>query len=169
MEIVLKKESHRKTPNVVSIRNNERLFGDAAQQSSVRYPASVYGHLLDLVAKHTNTPSALLFRQRFPHLAVEKHVNESSVVFPIGQHYKSQKDITTSERSMAKLFKEPERLKQVLSANLEYFAQVGSVYEDRHACAPNSDEFNQLIDDLMPRVATPLVQALRMADMQLDQ
>ncbi|PIO73829.1 hypothetical protein TELCIR_04183 [Teladorsagia circumcincta] len=40
----------------------------------------------------------------------------------------SQKDITTSERSMAKLFKEAERLKQVLSANLDYYAQVESVH-----------------------------------------
>ncbi|PIO66597.1 hypothetical protein TELCIR_11687 [Teladorsagia circumcincta] len=46
------------------------------------------------------------------------------------QHYKSQKDITTSESSMAKLFKEAERLKQVLSANLDYCAQVKSVHED---------------------------------------
>ncbi|PIO73828.1 hypothetical protein TELCIR_04182 [Teladorsagia circumcincta] len=31
------------------------------------------------------------------------------------------------------------------------------------------DDFNQLIDDLMPRVATPLVQAPKMAGLQLDQ
>ncbi|KAK6055482.1 hypothetical protein COOONC_07015, partial [Cooperia oncophora] len=84
MEIVLNKESHRKTPNVLSIRNNERLFGDAALATAVRYPSSVYGHLLDLVAKHTDHPSVQLFRQRFPHLVLEKHVNESSVMFPIG-------------------------------------------------------------------------------------
>ncbi|PIO71054.1 hypothetical protein TELCIR_07058 [Teladorsagia circumcincta] len=294
----------------------QKLFGDAAQQISVRCPASVYGHLLDLVAKHTDHPSVLLFRQRFSHLAVEKHVNESSVVFSIGdmhypvetllamiltnvrdfaetyaevslrdvisvpvfftqaerltiekaaeiaklnllqlisggtaaglnygvfrrkevigtpqrllihdmgagktvatlveyklakdkygkepkmsdlgvgidrslgglemttrlrdllvekfkQHYKSQEDITTSERSMAILFKEAERLKQVLSANLNYCAQVGSVHEDMDMRVHvTSDEFNQLIDDLTPQVATALVRALEMADFQMYQ
>nr|CDJ82716.1 Heat shock protein 70 domain containing protein [Haemonchus contortus] len=317
MEIVLNKESHRKTPNVVSIRQNERLFGDAASAMSVRYPSSVYGHLLDLVAKHIDHPSVLLFRQRFPHLAIEKHANESSVIFPIGdtsypvetllamiltnvrefteayaemslrdvvisvpvfftqaerlviekaaeiaklnllqlindgtaaglnygvfrrkevtekpqrlliydmgaaktvatlveyklgtekygkepkmsvlgvgfdrylgglemtmrlrdllvekfrQHYKSAEDITTSQRAMAKLFKEAERLKQVLSANVDYYAQVESVHEDIDMRVHvTREEFNHLIDDLMPRVTVPLTQALKMAELQLDQ
>uniref|UniRef100_A0A0N4WET8 Hypoxia up-regulated 1 n=1 Tax=Haemonchus placei TaxID=6290 RepID=A0A0N4WET8_HAEPC len=350
MEIVLNKESHRKTPNVVSIRQNERLFGDAASAMSVRYPSSVYGHLLDLVAKHIDHPSVLLFRQRFPHLAIEKHANESSVIFPIGftqdprgtfssspkkkyevlafprrdtsypvetllamiltnvrefaeayaemslrdvvisvpvfftqaerlviekaaeiaklnllqlindgtaaglnygvfrrkevtekpqrlliydmgaaktvatlveyklgkekygkepkvqqshssimsvlgvgfdrylgglemtmrlrdllvekfrLHYKSAEDITTSQRAMAKLFKEAERLKQVLSANVDYYAQVESVHEDIDMRVHvTREEFNHLIDDLMPRVTIPLTQALKMAELQLDQ
>ncbi|VDK60662.1 unnamed protein product [Cylicostephanus goldi] len=84
MEIVLNKESRRKTPNVLSIRNGERLFGDAAQGLAARYPASVYSHLYDLVAKHVNHPSVEMYRQRFPHLKLEKHVNNSAVVFPIG-------------------------------------------------------------------------------------
>jgi hypothetical protein len=33
MEIVLNKESHRKTPTLVYLRNGERLFGDAAMAS----------------------------------------------------------------------------------------------------------------------------------------
>ncbi|VDO20474.1 unnamed protein product [Heligmosomoides polygyrus] len=317
MEIVLNKESHRKTPNVLSIRNDERLFGDAAQALSVRYPSSVYCHLLDLVAKHTDHPSVLLFRKRFPNLYLEKHENESSVVFPIGgknypvetllamiltnvreftevyaemslrdvvisvpvfftqaerliiekaaeiagmnllqlinggtaaglnygmfrrkevtdkpqrmliydmgagktvatlveyklvkgkyekeptmtvlgvgfdrylgglemtlrlrellvekfrQHYKSKADITTSERGMAKLLKEAERLKQVLSANVDYFAQVESVHEDIDMRVQvTREEFNKLIDDLMPRVAGPMDRALKMAELTLEQ
>ncbi|EPB79014.1 DnaK family protein [Ancylostoma ceylanicum] len=317
MEIVLNKESQRKTPNVLSIRNGERLFGDAAQGLAVRYPASVYGHLLDLVAKHIDHPSVKVFHQRFPHLAVEKHVNESSVVFPIGdttypvetllamiltnvrefteafaemsirdvvisvpayftqaerlviekaaeiaklnllqllndgtaaalnygvfrrkeitekpqrlliydmgaaktiatlveyklgkakygkepkltvlgigfdrtlgglemtlrlrdllvtkfnEHYKTKKQITTSEKAMAKLFKEAERLKQVLSANMDHYAQVESVHEDVDMRVHvTREEFNKLIDDLMERVVSPVDQALKIAELTLDQ
>jgi hypoxia up-regulated 1 len=32
MEIVLNKESHRKTPTIVAIRNGERFFSDSAAQ-----------------------------------------------------------------------------------------------------------------------------------------
>ncbi|KAL6733177.1 hypothetical protein Aduo_003847 [Ancylostoma duodenale] len=317
MEIVLNKESQRKTPNVLSIRNGERLFGDAAQGLAVRYPASVYGHLLDLVAKHIDHPSVKVFRQRFPHLAVEKHINESSVVFPIGdttypvetllamiltnvrefteafaemsirdvvislpayftqaerlviekaaeiaklnllqllndgtaaalnygvfrrkeitekpqrlliydmgaaktiatlveyklakakygkepkvtvlgvgfdrtlgglemtlrlrdllvtkfnEHYKTKKAITTSEKAMAKLFKEAERLKQVLSANPDHYAQIESVHEDIDMRVHvTREEFNKLIDDLIKRVASPVDQALKIAELTLDQ
>ncbi|WKX94729.1 hypothetical protein Q1695_011752 [Nippostrongylus brasiliensis] len=317
MEIVLNKESHRKTPNIVSIRNGERLFGDAAQAVAVRYPSSVYGHLIDLVAKHTDHPSVALFRQRFPNLNLEKHVNESSVVFPIGdtsypvevllamiltnvreftetyaemsirdvvisvpvfftqaerlivekaaqiaklnllqlindgtsaglnygmfrrkeitekpqrllifdmgasktvttlveyklaksnggkdpkmtvlgvgfdrylgglemtqrlrdllvrkfnEHYKSSKDITTSERAMAKLLKEAERLKQVLSANADYYAQVESVHEDIDMRVHvTREEFNKLIEDLLVRVKGPMEQALEMAELKLEE
>ncbi|VDM55865.1 unnamed protein product [Angiostrongylus costaricensis] len=86
MEIVLNRESQRKTPSVLSIRNNERclLFGDAAQAIASRHPASVYGHLLDLVAKHADHPSVVLFRERFPQLRMEKEENMSTIVFPIG-------------------------------------------------------------------------------------
>ncbi|KAK6733338.1 hypothetical protein RB195_017221 [Necator americanus] len=317
MEIVLNKESHRKTPNLLSIRNGERLFGDAAQGIAVRYPSSVYGHLLDLVAKHIDHPSVEIFRQRFPHLKVHKHVNESTVVFPIGEtnypvetllammltnvrefteafaemsirdvvisvpayftqaermviekaaeiaklnllqlindgtaaalnygvfrrkeitekpqrlliydmgagktvatlveykigkvkhgkepkvtvlgigfdrtlgglemtlrlrdllvrkfneHYKSKKDITSSERAMAKLFKEAERLKQVLSANVDHYAQIESVHEDIDMRVHvTREEFNSLISDLLSRMTVPVDQALKMAELTLDQ
>lgn len=32
MEIVLNKESHRKTPNIIAIKNGERFFADSAAQ-----------------------------------------------------------------------------------------------------------------------------------------
>uniref|UniRef100_A0A0K0CVF7 Hypoxia up-regulated protein 1 n=1 Tax=Angiostrongylus cantonensis TaxID=6313 RepID=A0A0K0CVF7_ANGCA len=333
MEIVLNKESQRKTPSVLSIRNNERylfvrfckmgfvmkmyvyyenvpyaslkLFGDAAQAIVSRYPASVYGHLLDLVAKHADHPSVVLFRERFPQLRMEKHENTSTIVFPIGdtvysietllamiltnvrefteayaemairdvvisipiffthaerlaiekateiaklnllqlindgtaaglnygmfrrkeitekqqrlliydmgsaktvativeyklvktkygkepkmsvlgvgfdrrlgglemtmrlrdhlvkkfiENYNPQKDITTNERAMAKLFKEAERLKQVLSANLDHFAQIESLHEEIDMRVQvTREEFNRLIDDLLTRLIDQVV------------
>lgn len=38
---------------------------------------------------------------------------------------KSKKDVTENHRAMAKLLKEAQRLKTVLSANIEFMAQVG--------------------------------------------
>lgn len=38
MEIVLNKESRRKTPNILSIRNGERLFAEAAAALVIFFP-----------------------------------------------------------------------------------------------------------------------------------
>lgn len=38
---------------------------------------------------------------------------------------KSKKDVTGNHRAMAKLLKEAQRLKTVLSANVDFMAQVG--------------------------------------------
>lgn len=40
---------------------------------------------------------------------------------------KSKKDVTENHRAMAKLLKEAQRLKTVLSANVDFMAQVGDV------------------------------------------
>ena len=42
---------------------------------------------------------------------------------------KTSTDIFTNHRAMAKLFKEAGRLKQVLSANTDHYAQVGPVFD----------------------------------------
>lgn len=48
---------------------------------------------------------------------------------------KSKKDVTENSRAMAKLLKEAQRLKTVLSANAEHVAQVrrGCALRDTHA------------------------------------
>ncbi|KHJ92129.1 hypothetical protein OESDEN_07990 [Oesophagostomum dentatum] len=86
------------------------------------------------------------------------------------EHYKTQKDITSNERAMAKMFKEAERLKQVLSANVDHYAQIESVHEDIDMrLYVTREEFNHLIDDLMTRVAAPVEQALKIAELTMDQ
>ncbi|KAL6742064.1 hypothetical protein Aduo_015263 [Ancylostoma duodenale] len=71
-----------------------------------------YGHFLDLIAKHIDHPSLEVFHQRFPHLAMEKHINESSVVFLIGDTtYPVETffgQILTNVREFAEAFAEPE-------------------------------------------------------------
>ncbi|VDN32799.1 unnamed protein product [Cylicostephanus goldi] len=109
-------------------------------------------------------------------------------------HYKTQKDITTNERAMAKMLKEAERLKQRLgiaqykrnkwiSYNLLYELLGGcicpfaaeEVISKLHSRPLKKrvvflgDEFNSLIDGLMKRVTPPVEQALKMAELSMDQ
>ncbi|CAI4226902.1 unnamed protein product [Auanema sp. JU1783] len=316
MEIVLNKESRRKTPNVLSIRNGERLFGDPALGLNVRYPKTVYPHLLDLLSKNIDHPSVDVYRKRHPHLVIEKSPNSSSIVVPfrdevysiesllamilsnlkefteayaeqtvrdivitvpvyftqaerlaiekatqiarlnllqlindgtavalnygvfrrkeitekplrmmiydmgamkttvtlveykvvkekygkepklsvlgVGydrnlgglemtlrlqehlvkrfrENYKTDKDITTNDRAMGKMLKESERLKQVLSANADHFAQIESVHEDIDMkIRVSRDEFTALILDYEAKISKPVEDALKMAELKLS-
>ncbi|KAL3982116.1 Hsp70 family protein [Acanthocheilonema viteae] len=68
MEIVLNGEARRKTPNLIIIKDNERLFGDAALSYAVKYSKNSFTHLVDLLGKKTNNPIVSLYKKRFPHL-----------------------------------------------------------------------------------------------------
>ncbi|XP_051895796.1 hypoxia up-regulated protein 1 [Pristis pectinata] len=66
MEIVLNKESRRKTPVAVSLKENERLFGDSAVAMSAKNPKVVFRYLQDLLGKQLENPQVELYRKRFP-------------------------------------------------------------------------------------------------------
>lgn len=72
MEIVLNKESRRKTPTAVCLKENERLLGDNALGVSVKNPKSVYRHLQSLLGKKHDNPQVALYQKRFP----EHHLQE---------------------------------------------------------------------------------------------
>lgn len=75
MEIVLNKESRRKTPTAVCLKENERLFGDSALGVSVKNPKTVYRHLQSLMGKKHNNLLVGLYQKRFP----EHQLQEDSV------------------------------------------------------------------------------------------
>lgn len=56
MEIVLNKESKRKTPAVVAFRDDVRTFGEDAVTVGVRFPKNAYKYLLDLLGKPYDHP-----------------------------------------------------------------------------------------------------------------
>lgn len=56
MEIVLNKESKRKTPAVVAFRDDVRTFGEDAVTVGVRFPKNSYKYLLDLLGKPYDHP-----------------------------------------------------------------------------------------------------------------
>lgn len=53
---------------------------------------------------------------------------------------------------------------------MDHYAQIESVHEDIDMRVHvTREEFNKLIDDLMNRVAAPVEQALKFAELTLDQ
>lgn len=62
MEIVLNKESKRKTPAVLALRDNVRTFGEDAVNIGVRFPKNTYKYLLDLLGKPFDHPMVQNFR-----------------------------------------------------------------------------------------------------------
>lgn len=62
MEIVLNKESKRKTPAVVAFRDDVRTFGEDAVTVGVRFPKNSYKYLLDLIGKPYDHPLVQLYK-----------------------------------------------------------------------------------------------------------
>ncbi|XP_023690980.2 hypoxia up-regulated protein 1 [Paramormyrops kingsleyae] len=81
MEIVLNKESRRKTPVAVCLKENERLFGDSALGVSVKNPKLVYRYLQDLLGKKHDNPQVALYKKRFPEHQLQKDENRETVLF----------------------------------------------------------------------------------------
>ncbi|KQS26036.1 hypoxia up-regulated protein 1 [Drosophila erecta] len=82
---------------------------------------------------------------------------------------KTKTDVTTSPRALAKLFKEAGRLKNVLSANTEFFAQIENLIEDiDFKLTVTREKLEQICEDLWPRATKPLEQALASSHLSLD-
>ncbi|KAM9788994.1 hypoxia up-regulated protein 1 [Neosynchiropus ocellatus] len=85
MEIVLNKESRRKTPAVVCLKENERLFGDSALGVSVKNPKTVYRHLQSLIGKKYNNPQVALYQKRFPEHQLHADPARDTVYFKFSE------------------------------------------------------------------------------------
>lgn len=81
MEIVLNKESKRKTPAIVAYRDNMRTFGEDAQTIGIRFPKNSYAYLLDLLGKDIDNPVVKLFQKRFPHYELVADPERRTVLF----------------------------------------------------------------------------------------
>ncbi|XP_008330828.1 hypoxia up-regulated protein 1 [Cynoglossus semilaevis] len=83
---------------------------------------------------------------------------------------KSKKDVRENHRAMAKLLKEAQRLKTVLSANVDFMAQVEGLMDDiDFKSKVTRSEFEELCADLFQRVPRPVEDALAVAEMNLDE
>uniref|UniRef100_A0A8C8J5Y0 Hypoxia up-regulated protein 1 n=1 Tax=Oncorhynchus tshawytscha TaxID=74940 RepID=A0A8C8J5Y0_ONCTS len=83
---------------------------------------------------------------------------------------KTKKDVRENHRAMAKLLKEAQRLKTVLSANAEFMAQVEGLLDEMDFKAKVTRvEFEALCADLFERVPGPVQEALSSAEMSLDE
>ncbi|XP_075977415.1 hypoxia up-regulated Grp170 co-chaperone protein [Anticarsia gemmatalis] len=70
MEIVLNKESKRKTPAVVAIRDDVRTFGEDAVTVGVKFPKKSYKYLLDLLGKPFDHPMVQAYSARYPYYEI---------------------------------------------------------------------------------------------------
>lgn len=104
------RESRRKTPVAVSIRNGERLIGEPAMVTvsfvflndrsnltfwsvslkvnfsfmplqAVRFPENTYSHFLDLLGKSIDHPEVERFQEQFPYHVITGMPDRNSVVF----------------------------------------------------------------------------------------
>uniref|UniRef100_A0A8C3GK81 Hypoxia up-regulated protein 1 n=1 Tax=Cairina moschata TaxID=8855 RepID=A0A8C3GK81_CAIMO len=85
MEIVLNKESRRKTPVAVALKENERLFGDSALGMSIRTPKVAFRYFQDLLGKQINNPQVVLYRTRFPEHELVEDEKRQTVIFKLSQ------------------------------------------------------------------------------------
>lgn len=82
---------------------------------------------------------------------------------------KTTTDVTKSPKALAKLFKEAGRLKNVLSANNDHFAQIENLLEDHDfRLQVTREKLEEICSDLWPRVIKPLEQALANSGLTLD-
>lgn len=82
---------------------------------------------------------------------------------------KTKTDVFTNPRALAKLFKEAGRVKQVLSANADHYAQIEGLLEEidfKHQVKRQT--FESLCEDLFDRVTKPLDDALKGSGLTLD-
>merc|ERR1712112_156167 len=82
---------------------------------------------------------------------------------------KTKTDVRTVPRAMGKLLKEAERVKLILSANTECFAQVENVMEDiDFKLKVPREKLLELADDLLSRVTGPVERALSTSAMSME-
>ncbi|ESO05028.1 hypothetical protein HELRODRAFT_111473 [Helobdella robusta] len=81
MEIVLNKESQRKTPAAVSIRDGERFFGEPAVNDAMRYPKTSYRYLHEVIGKDFDNPLVVEFKKKYPYYEIERDPRTGSVLF----------------------------------------------------------------------------------------
>ena len=81
MEIVLNKESKRKTPAAIAFRNEERTVGEDAYTIGVKFPPNMYFYLLDLLGKTVDNPIVKLYEKRFPYYNIVADPERKTVLF----------------------------------------------------------------------------------------
>ncbi|XP_055866156.1 hypoxia up-regulated protein 1-like isoform X2 [Biomphalaria glabrata] len=78
--------------------------------------------------------------------------------------------VEQNSRAMAKLFKEAERVKKVLSANVDHTAQVENLLDEKDFKSPvTRAELEELTQDLFDRVTKPIEEALKLSDITLPE
>ncbi|XP_077162738.1 hypoxia up-regulated protein 1 [Paroedura picta] len=128
MEIVLNKESRRKTPVVVALKENERLFGDSAVGMAIRNPKVAFRYFQDLLGKHMDNPQVALYQSRFPEHELVKDARRQTVTFRLSDTIQYSPEevlgmVLNYSRSLAEEFAE-QPLKDAVITIPAYFNQA---------------------------------------------
>ncbi|KAI9143715.1 Hsp70 protein-domain-containing protein [Paraphysoderma sedebokerense] len=98
-------------------------------------------------------------------MRIQQHLAEKFMELKKG---KVKQDIKDSRRAMAKLLKEAERVKRILSANVDVMASVEGLHEEQDfRVKVTRDELEKLCADLFERVNKPIDDILKDAKLQL--
>jgi len=81
MEIALNMESKRKTPFVVSMNGDERLFGDPAMNVAIKKPSKAYIYLTHIIGKKYDSAAVEQYKKRFPFYTLLKDEERGTVLF----------------------------------------------------------------------------------------
>merc|ERR1712127_389494 len=81
MEIVLNKESRRKTPLAVSLRGNEREFGNLALSQGVKKPKTAYLYLTTLLAKSLDSPAVKAYKEKYSFYDIKENPETKTIYF----------------------------------------------------------------------------------------
>lgn len=111
MEIVLNKESRRKTPVAVALKENERLFGENAVAMAMKNPKVTFRYFQDLLGKKADNPQVDVYRARFPEHELVKDERRGTVLFKLSEDlYYSPEEllgmVLNYSRSLAEEFAE---------------------------------------------------------------
>ncbi|RCH90964.1 hypothetical protein CU097_000270, partial [Rhizopus azygosporus] len=82
LDVVLNKDSKRKTQSVVTIRNNERVYGTDAISLAGRFPHLTYMNLKSIIGKNYNDPLVEEYKNRY----VNKLIADKERNMPIFIH-----------------------------------------------------------------------------------
>jgi len=81
MEIVLNKESRRKTPLAVSLRGVEREFGSLALSQSIKKPKTAYLYLSTILAKSLDSAAVKAYKEKYPFYEIKEDPETKTVYF----------------------------------------------------------------------------------------
>ena len=82
----------------------------------------------------------------------------------------TKKEVASNAKAMNKLLKEAERVKLILSANKEAFAQIEGLLEEKDfKYKVTREEFLGLCSDLLERVTKPIDEAIKSSQMTWEE
>lgn len=159
-----------------------KSFNETTPMYMMFYDMGAYGTQVSVVSYQLIKSKDRIAPELQPHLAVlgvgyERNLGGLEMQLRLRDYLAAKfnnlkltpNDVTKNTRSMAKLFKEAGRLKNVLSANTEHFAQIeGLIDEKDMRIKVTREELEELCKDLFDKVVLPAKRALEASGLTIE-